>query len=641
MTYVSPFDLGPNPNQPWVTYFADSLATVSGTGNVTMNYRDSLHLSLTLRNIGDQPAAGVSATISTSSPYILITDSIAAYGQIAAGQAVLAADGYAFKVSDTIPDNLMVRFDVKAEGSDSSWYSHFAIESHAPALKLKSLTVVDTLDGNRNGRMDPGETVQLVVPAANSGDFPCNAAYAIIATESPYLSMITDSVPLNDLLPGQTRNAVFKAVVDPATPVGTGIDLSVTARSGLYHVQRPFREIAGMVVEDWETNTFTNFPWQQGGSKPWTITGLNRYEGNYGSVSGPVSDYQNSQMLLTYTSVTDDSISFYLSTSTEQDYDYLMFTVDGVLQAQWSGETPWTRAAFPVTAGQHTFKWIYLKDLAYQTGLDRVWVDFIALPPPVLPVVEPGSDDTICAGMTPLLHATAQQCDSVKWSTSGDGIFANDTALTTLYTPGTGDLVSGGTNLVLTGFSPYGSSAKAMHLSINPRPVASISTFPGDTACAGQTIFLKADTAGVTAWLWGPDYNILPEVAYDTSGTGGTGSFLITLMTTNAFQCSNRDSVYITFKDCTGIEEEISEKAVIYPNPSTGIFTLEMSTAESEPMDFAITNSVNSEIFRENDPTVTRRRVKQFDLTKQPDGIYLLSVSSKEGTATYKLVVRK
>ncbi|MFZ4521749.1 MAG: T9SS type A sorting domain-containing protein [Bacteroidales bacterium] len=641
MAYVSPFDLGPNPNQPWVTYYADSLATVSGTGNVTMNNGDSLHLSIKLKNIGDQMAAGVNAVVSTTSPYILVTDSTANYGDIGAGLVKPVPDGFTFRVSDTIPDNLMVRFNVRAYNADSSWYSHFSVESHAPSLKIGGMTIIDTLTGNGNGRMDPGETVKVVVPTANTGDFSCQSAYGLLTTSSPFLSLTTDSVYLDNIPPHLSKNAVFNVVVNPETPIGSGADLTYTAHSGQYKVQRKFRQMIGMVVEDWETNSFTKFPWQPGGAKPWTTTAFYRYEGLYSVQSGAISDYQNSQMLLSYASAADDSISFYFRTSSEQDYDFLMFTIDGVLQDQWSGDTPWTRASFAVPAGQHVFKWIYLKDLAYSFGLDRAWVDFIALPPPVLPNVDPGADDTICAGLNVALDAVAQNYDSLKWTTAGDGVFENDSMLLTTYIPGTADLVSGNVTLRLTGFSPYGSYGQDKHIRINPRPAASISVSPQDTVCAGQFIVLTADSSGVSAWKWTPGNFTTREASYDTANCGGIGRHLVRLDVSNKFQCNNRDSVFVTFKNCTGIVENESSGIHIFPNPSSGIFILDMETPRPGPLKIVVTSATNEVVYMKQDETILQHRSNKINLNFLPDGVYLLSLTTTQGTTAHKLIIRK
>jgi hypothetical protein len=641
MAYVSPFDLGPNPGQPWVAYYSDSLATVSGNGNSPMNYGDSLYLSLGLKNIGDQQAEGVNAVISTDSPYILITDSSANYNTLLPGQVKIVPDSHTFRVSDTIPDNLMVRFNVRVSNADSAWHSHFSVESHAPAMKINGFSILDTLDGNRNGRIDPGETALLVTSVANTGDFTCQTAFGILSTTSPFLTLVSDSVYLNDIQPGQVKKTVFTVIASPETPIGSGADLICSAHSGHYTSKRLFREMIGMLVEDWETNTFTRFPWQSGGAKPWALTSLNPWEGVYSSGSGSIGNYQNSQMFLSYHSVTEDSISFYLRTSSEQDYDFLMFYIDGVLQEQWSGETPWIRAAFPVAAGEHIFKWVYLKDIALTSGLDRVWVDFVALPPPVLPVVDPGPDDTVCAGQTVQLQATAGQYDSIRWTSAGDGVFGSDTTLITTYSPGTNDLISGEAALSLTGYGTYGSVRKNKRIQINPLPVAAISVFPRDTVCAGQTILLSADTSGVSTWLWTPGNFTAPETAYDTTNTGETGTHLIRLLVANRFQCQNQDSVYLTFKNCTGLMEHLSGLINIYPNPGRGLFSIEVETQNPGTLQLSVSNALNIVVFRENDPLILKRRCKNINLTFLPDGIYLLSLTTDQGITAHKLIIRK
>ena len=207
-------------------------------------------------------------------------------------------------------------------------------------------------------------------------------------------------------------------------------------------------------------------------------------------------------------------------------------------------------------------------------------VDFIVLPPPILPAVDPGPDDTICAGMIATLQATVQQCDSLKWSTTGDGVFGNDTLPATTYTPGTNDVFAGNVTCRLTGYGTYGSTSKNKLVRINPHPVAKISVFPHDTVCAGQAINLSADTAGISTWLWTPGNLNTPEVIYDTANAGGLGTHMIRLIVTDRFQCQNRDSVYLRFKNCTGIEENTTSSTRIYPNPGSGLFMIEVNDKE-------------------------------------------------------------
>ncbi len=641
MTYVSPFDLGPAPGQPWVVYYSNALTAIPSGAPENLNFGDSLHLTLGLKNIGDQEVIGVTATIACASPYITFTDSVEDYGTLDSLQVKVIPNGYAFKVSDTIPDNLKVRFDVRVTSPDSAWNSHFSLLSHAPGLRIVNMVILDTLAGNRNGWLDPGETVRIRTANTNSGSFPCPNTYGILSVDPLYLTLQNDSVFMDTLVAPQVKYAFYTLSVSPDAPVGTGIDLRYDLFSNDYHTKKVFHQVIGQVTEDWETHTFTKFNWQQGGSLPWSLTAQNPYQGLYAAQSGRIYDSQSSFISLNYSSPADDSISFYYKTSSEQDYDFLMFYIDNVLQDQWSGEQPWRRASFAVAAGTHNFKWSYVKDLAYAYGQDRVWVDFIAFPPPVLPSVNAGTDATVCAGSAYTLQGVATGYDSLQWTTSGDGTFSNDSILSPVYTPGANDIIDGATYLKLTAWNEYGSFSARMKLILAPIPVAAISMIPNDTVCAGQSIVLMADTAGISAYLWTPGNFTTPVIHMDTT-YHGTGTFKMKLQVSSIAGCTNVDSVYLTFRNCTGMETELNAfSCQVFPNPSGGMFSMVIRAPAAETISLSVTNASGIRIWNSDDILVSGKFTQRIDLKEEPDGIYLLTLRRAAGTMTQRLLLRR
>jgi len=642
MTYVSSFDLGPNPGQPWVVYYSNELASIPKKTRQNLNYGDSLFVSLGLKNIGDQPATGVTAYLSTSSSYIEFTDSVAFYGEMDSAEVKIIQNGFSLKVSDTIPDNLKVRFNIRITGSDTSWNSHFAVESHAPGLLIKSLRIHDTLSGNGNGRIDPGETVTVFVTISNSGDFPSDSVSVKLFIDSGYLTLQNDSVYIGNMDPGQNEQASFTMTANIDAPVSTGVDLIFKAKSGKYLITKLFPQIIGMIVEDWETDDFIKFPWQQGGTRPWTITDLDPWEGIFCAKSGVITYLQNSNLTVTYPSVAADSISFYLKTSTEPDYDQLYFYIDSIFQGSWSGETPWTRVAFPVAAGQHQYKWSYKKDIWEDVGEDCAWIDFIAFPIPVLPSVDPGPDDTICRGDQYQLHATVLNYDSLVWQTKGDGSYSNASLPDPIYSPGPADQLNGKVTLSLTAYGKYGSTAKDLLLTIGEFPVVDILVFPRDTLCANQTVYLSVETTGNASYLWIPGGYTTPEIAVDTSVTGGTGKFMFKASVKNLWGCSKEDSAFITFRDCTGINENHDRFFMeIFPNPSNGIFKLNLFTLTPETISIKIIDTKNIIINQITDITVNGNWEKTFDLTSLSLGLYIISIDRSSGTIKKKIIILK
>jgi hypothetical protein len=136
----------------------------------------------------------------------------------------------------------------------------------------------------------------------------------------------------------------------------------------------------GAVMEDWETGDFSNLNWQNISSVPWTITTTSPFEGTYCAKSGTIGNSANTTLRITDTATVSDSISFFYKVSSEQNYDKLTFKIDGQTKDEWSGNISWTRAAYPVNAGPHTYTWTYSKDYYGTSGKDCAYIDAIAFP---------------------------------------------------------------------------------------------------------------------------------------------------------------------------------------------------------------------------------------------------------------------
>ena len=640
LTYVSPVNLGPAPNQPYVAYDSYDLTSIQKNNRQNMNYRDSLYMTLSLKNIGDQPANNVTAYLSADSPYITVTDSTEHYGDFSAGEVKSVANGFSFKVSDTIPDGLKVRFNVRAVTADTSWLSHFRIESHAPGLNITKVAIQDSVYGNNNGHLDPGESVDVAVTVANTGDFTCPGVWIKIMSSSDYLNFTLNYVYLDTISPSQNRTAVFKLDVAPDACLYSTADLYMTAGSGLYRSRKMVLETIGLITEDWESNGFTKFPWSSGGNASWFIDTLH-YDGKYSARSGVISDNQSSWLQVTFNTGSNDSISFYRKVSSEPGFDFLLFYIDNVVQEQWSGEEPWKRVAFPVSAGTHTFKWTYATDIFQLDGSNAAWIDDIVFPSPPLPDVYAGNDTTICAGRGLHLHATASSYDSLRWTTFGDGTFSNDTILNPIYTPGTNDVSSGSVKLRLRATGVNGCYASSLHLSITAFPVTHLTVLPNDTVCGGQSVHLFADTIPGGHYLWTPGGFTTPEITVDTALTGGFGSRWFRVRITNSSNCSSFDSLRVTFKDCSGIAEtEAGIRYEIYPNPNDGTFTLKILNHAPGHVTIRLQNALDLLIFEDENVEVSGTFIKTYKLKVLPPGIYILTLQDSEGQNNIKMMVR-
>jgi hypothetical protein len=145
-----------------------------------------------------------------------------------------------------------------------------------------------------------------------------------------------------------------------------------------YLLRRDFTETES-VVEDFETNDFSKFPWSSYGEASWYITESGRHSGFYSAKSGSIEDDESTTLQVSLDCVSGD-ITFYRKVSSESRYDHLIFKIDGVEKGSWSGEEDWAEVSFSVDDGIRTFEWTYSKDHSMSHWDDAAWIDDIVFP---------------------------------------------------------------------------------------------------------------------------------------------------------------------------------------------------------------------------------------------------------------------
>ncbi len=247
-----------------------------------------------------------------------------------------------------------------------------------PVLALAGVSVVD---GN-DGALDPGESPTLVITLANSGASASSIA-GTLTENSAYVTVTDGTGAWPTIAQGGSAASSnsFVVSVSPSTPVGHSVTftLAVTA-SGGYSNSYQFTLVSGLTVDGFETGNFSAFPWATSGDLPWIVSTGTVYGGSYAARSGAINHSQSSTLSLPLQVSATSDLSFRYKVSSEANYDYLRFYVDGVQQGQWSGEVDWTLFTTTLTAGAHTCTWTYSKDGSVVGGSDAAFLDDVVMP---------------------------------------------------------------------------------------------------------------------------------------------------------------------------------------------------------------------------------------------------------------------
>ncbi len=75
------------------------------------------------------------------------------------------------------------------------------------------------------------------------------------------------------------------------------------------------------------------------------------------------------------------TLRFWWKVSSEKDWDFLNFYLDGQFVTAISGETGWAEVSVPLPHGAHRVKWEYAKDPGVSDGSDQGWLDDISVTP--------------------------------------------------------------------------------------------------------------------------------------------------------------------------------------------------------------------------------------------------------------------
>jgi hypothetical protein len=219
------------------------------------------------------------------------------------------------------------------------------------------------------------------VLAVYTGDNLCSLTYIASSDDDP-LGGLQSRVSFNAVAGTTYHIAVdgFGGFSSSGVERAFGDKIS-TAAVAMGDIVLNWSVVEAQADEDFETGNLSKFPWETGGRDRWIVTNAASHSGNY-SARAPLSLRDGRQAYLQVTLLVETGmISFWRKVSSEQNRDFLKFYIDGVLQGQWSGEVDWEQVSFPVTAGEHTFKWVYTKDRSRSGGQDTAWIDDIDFPP--------------------------------------------------------------------------------------------------------------------------------------------------------------------------------------------------------------------------------------------------------------------
>ena len=342
-------------------------------GNGRLDFDETVHIDLRVKNVGVETANNVTAVLSTNCQYIDIQSGTAYLPSIPAGESYDINNVFVVHVADNVPDATKAQFILTCTAGSESWTSGFNATISAP--KLEILEVYTAND------VEPGDDGILRITLQNAGSSDSPQGSITPSCANGFINFQNAQTSFASIEAGETTSIDVPFHASGNTQTGWAYEIQIDAEAGQYEATSTTLLYIGSVREDFETGDFSKFSWAFSGGN-WSIVTDIVHNGTYAAKSATIGNSRSSDMLTTLRVQADNEISFWVRTSSELYHDKLHFYIDNTEMGVWSGlDNAWQKATFPISAGTHLLRWVYAKDASGAAGEDCVWVDDIQFPP--------------------------------------------------------------------------------------------------------------------------------------------------------------------------------------------------------------------------------------------------------------------
>ena len=173
---------------------APAVVDLDGNLDGRINPNENCQIRFTLKNWGTQTADNVQASLSLQdTTYVrMVVAGPNGYGTLGSGGSA-AGSAFQFFVKPTCPVGYNISFNLHVTSNTSSWDYIFGEPVKGCNLTYKESSIDDEHSHLRNGRMDPGETVQLFVTISNTGEDAAPNVVGILRSSDGFIT-VNDSL---------------------------------------------------------------------------------------------------------------------------------------------------------------------------------------------------------------------------------------------------------------------------------------------------------------------------------------------------------------------------------------------------------------------------------------------------------------
>jgi hypothetical protein len=181
----------------------------TGNGNGRPDPGESIVFDLTVKNDGVASATGVQTTLHARTPFLTVTDSVAAPGTIGAGATQLIPAAFAANVPPVLPDSVrhvVAPAVIDLASAQGSWSQSwpFSVYQRLIDIIANSFAIIGD-DGD--GVLETGETAEIHLSAYNRGEGAASGVVGVATYSGSQFVLVEDTINFGTIAPAQEVSA--------------------------------------------------------------------------------------------------------------------------------------------------------------------------------------------------------------------------------------------------------------------------------------------------------------------------------------------------------------------------------------------------------------------------------------------------
>jgi len=187
---------------------------------------ENIGLGIYLKNLSYTTADEVTASISTTSNYISITNPESGYYDIPSGDIAVNREFLDFYVSESTPDGYTASFTLHVDSDLYSANIPFSLNISKPEVLLTEYRLFET-DGDGDGILDPGETANLALSFENPTNSDVLDAIVNLTSTNDWILIENTEANIGTIPANSNLQAAFTVSIDEDCPEGSILPLTM------------------------------------------------------------------------------------------------------------------------------------------------------------------------------------------------------------------------------------------------------------------------------------------------------------------------------------------------------------------------------------------------------------------------------